>query len=89
MRFAQILHNSLSTALLHASNKKPVEVHCFVLSRGQKYAMGQVFMAIDFQIESFSSQIDIDSRENFWKDFELGLKSSKHLSQVLGGKFTV
>ena len=36
MRFAQILHNSLSNAMHHASNKVPIEIHCFVLPRGQK-----------------------------------------------------
>ena len=45
-------------------------------------------MAIDFQIDDFSTRADFDS-EMLFKDLELGLKSSKHLSQVLGGKFTV
>ena len=36
MRIAQILHNSLSNAMHHASKNVPIEVHCFVLPRGRK-----------------------------------------------------
>ena len=35
-RLAQILHNALSNALHHASKRLPIEIHCFVLPRGQK-----------------------------------------------------
>ena len=86
MRFAQILHNSLSNAMKHASNKVPIEVHCFVMPRGQK-SQGNVFMAIDFEIDDEVGSKD-DKHELF-KEFDLGLKSSKHPSQVLGGKFTM
>ena len=44
-------------------------------------------MAIDFEIDDVARSDD-DKHELF-KEFDLGLKSSKHLSQVLGGKFTM
>ena len=78
MRTAQILHNSLYVALHHASKNSPVEVHCFVMPQKKKDS-GNLFMAVDFELDLFSDDSDRDS-QTLIKDFELGLQSSKHLS---------
>ena len=76
-RTQQILQNSLSIALHHASSYKTIEINCFTVPKRKEG--GRMFMAIDFEQPEAYSEIMSDDSLTTFDELEAGLKSSKHV----------